>query len=229
MDRNAPTAGDSKTRQNTLDWAEGKDFKSMSATDAVALANSRLEGDKIGGAVAQGLGIISPLLGGIAGGAMKMRPVAEINGLEQHLRSIGNMEAADAVAAIGDKYVAERGIGLRALENVIAPGTQVAKTLAAMQGQAAPQAAGKTGGSAAGRTFVKDGDRSGGTGKAKGVVSGPVGGNSQKKSSAPVAKPAPSKPAPTKTAANPQPSKSQGGGKARGGRAEGGLIERRKK
>lgn len=224
----------SKTRENTeqgFDWAKGKDFKNMSATEAAALANSRLEAGKVGSGIAQGVGsLLSPILGGVAGGAMKMRPVAEINGIERHLRSIGNTEAADAVAAIGDKYVAERGIGLRALENVIAPGTQVAKTLASMQGQAAPQATGKTGGSAAGRTIVKDGDKSGGTGKAKGTISGPVGGNSQKKGVSPApSKPAPSKPAPARSA----PAKSSGGQKASqrgGGRfKEGGLIERRKK
>lgn len=223
----------SQTRQNTnegFDWAKGKDFKNMSATEAAALANSRLEGNNMAQGIAQGVGALLGPAGALMSGAMKMRPVAEVNGIERHLRSIGNTEAADAVAAIGDKYVSERGIGLRALENVIAPGTQVAKTLAAMQGQAAAQPAGKTGGSAAGRTVVKDGDRSGGTGPAKGPISGPTGGSSQKKgSAAPAAKSAPSKPAPSK----PAPTKNTGGQKASdrsGGRfKEGGLIERRKK
>ncbi len=223
----------SKTRENTeqgFDWAKGKDFKNMSATEAAALANSRLEGNSMAQGLAQGVGSLLGPAGALMSGAMKMRPVAEVNGIERHLRSIGNTEAADAVAAIGDKYVSERGIGLRALENVIAPGTQVAKTLAAMQGQAAAQPAGKTGGSAAGRAVVKDGDRSGGTGTTKGPISGPTGGSSQKKgSAAPAAKSAPSKSAPSK----PAPTKNTGGQKASdrsGGRfKEGGLIERRKK
>jgi hypothetical protein len=217
----------SQTRQNTnegFDWAKGKDFKNMSATEASALANSRLEGNNMAQGIAQGVGALLGPAGALMSGAMKMRPVAEVNGIERHLRSIGNTEAANAVAAIGDKYISERGIGLRALENVIAPGTQVAKTLAAMQGQAAPQAAAKAGSSAAGRTIVKDGDRSGGAGPAKGPISGPKGGSSQKKgSTAPAPRPAPAKETPRASA----PSKP--GKASTTARAEGGLIQRRKK
>lgn len=217
----------SQTRQNTnegFDWAKGKDFKNMSATEAAALANSRLEGNNMAQGIAQGVGALLGPAGALMSGAMKMRPVAEVNGIERHLRSIGNTEAADAVAAIGDKYISERGIGLRALENVIAPGTQVAKTLAAMQGQAVPQATAKTGSSAAGRTIIKDGDRSGGAGPTKGPISRPAGGSSQKKgSTAPAPRPAPAKETPRASA----PSKP--GKASTTARAEGGLIERRKK
>lgn len=224
----------SKTRENTeqgFDWAKGKDFKNMSATEAAALANSRLESGKVGQGIAQGVGALLGPAGSLLGGAMNMRPAAEVNGIERHLRSIGNTEAADAVAAIGDKYVSERGIGLRALENVIAPGAQVAKTLAAMQGQgsatnsvgtftksANPTVRGEnkdeTRGRDSGSRMTTSAD-----GKSVTITKGP--GPAKPVPSKPA--PAPSRPAPTK----PTPSKPSKSGST--ARAKGGLIQRRKK
>jgi hypothetical protein len=229
----------SKTRENTeqsLEWAKGKDFKNMSATEAAALANSRLEGNNVAQGIAQGVGALLGPAGALMSGAMKMRPVAEVNGIERHLRAIGNTEAADAVAAIGDKYVSERGIGLRALENVIAPGTQVAKTLAAMQGQAGasnsvgtftksanPTVRGEnkdeTRGRDSGSRMTTSAD-----GKSVTITKGP--GPSKSAPSKPT--PAPSKPTPSKTTpSKPAPSKPSKSGNT--ARAEGGLIQRRKK
>lgn len=220
----------SQTRQNTeettrgLDWAKGQDWKNMTPEQATSLANSRLEGNKFMQAGAQALGALNPLAGLAAGVGVKMRPVAEVNGMEKALRALGNDAAADAVAGIGDKYMSERGLGMRAMEDVIAPGTLVSKQiLAGYQQPQATSATPKQGTSAAGKTFVKDGDRSGGTGPQKGVIS-QTGGSSQKKGSpAPTAKAAPAKSTPTKSS----PSKTSKTGNT--ARAEGGLIERRKK
>lgn len=226
------------------DWAAGRDWSKMSAADATKLASERLEGSKVMKGLGAAAGLLGPVAGIVGGAAANLRPYAEANALEKVLRAQGNVEAADAVGSLVDSRLADAKLGIRTLEPMLANGTGIAKSILANATTTAPvtapavatratNAPAKTGGSADGRTVVKSGDATGGQGAAKGTISGPTGGDSQKKGAPPTpSRPAPSAPArsaPAKTASNPTPDKSRGGGKPRGGRATGGLVERRKK
>ncbi len=140
LQNSKPEGGDRKeenqslTRENTEsrtpEWGEGKDWANMSADEASALANSRLNNKDKGLGMAAGLvGAINPLAGMFAGVGLSMRPVAEVNGIENALRASGNESAADAVGRIGDGYVNNLKPGLRALEPVLASGKMVGQSL----------------------------------------------------------------------------------------------------
>lgn len=226
----------SKTRQNTekgLDWGAGKDWSSMSADEAVSLATSRLEGNKVMSGIAQGLGALNPLAGLAAGAAVNLRPFAEANGIEKALRASGNTAAADAVAGLVDTRLSESKIGVRTLEPLLANGTQVAKQL--MAGTTAASGPTRSVG-----TFTKSATPTE-RGQSKDETRGRDSGSTMKVSadgkSATITKgpgksaPAPSKPAPkpeTKSTP-PKSTPSKQPQASRAGFEKGGLVTRRKK
>lgn len=129
----SPTAGNSRTRQNTQssvpDWATGKDWAKMTPEQATQLAGERLQGNKMMGALGQAAGLINPLLGLAAGAAVSTRPYAEANAIEKVLRAKGNTAAADAVAQMTDQKLSEAKIGTRTLEPLLANGSGIAKRI----------------------------------------------------------------------------------------------------
>lgn len=127
---NTPEAFSNPTPSN-LAWAEGKDWTKLSPSEALTLANERLEGNKVLSAGAKLVGAINPLAGLAAGVGVKLRPYAEVNGIERILRESGNDKAADAVANMLDKKLAEGNVGIRTLEPLLASGKGVAEALRA--------------------------------------------------------------------------------------------------
>lgn len=218
-------------------WDPGVDFSnSQAVSDYVSKElNQANTYGKVGGGLAQlALGPIGGLVGGVAAAGTQ---VSNARAASIIARAQGNTELADKLDKEIDDYVESKGLVGKAALNALATGELKAKRYLEAQrtgvtasGTTPPSMAGKSGGSAGGKTFTKDGDKSGGTGPKKGAISGPTGGSSQKKGSSPsTTGKTSSKPAPSKST----PSKSTGGQKASdrsdGRFGSGGLVERRKK
>jgi hypothetical protein len=223
-------------------WDPGVDFSNAADVEKYVSGelNQANRYGQVGGGVGQLLG--GPIGGLIGGMGAAGTQISNARAAAIVARARGDVELADKLDDQINSFVDGKGLGAKFVINAIASGEAKAKRFLQDQGATTPTTAtatrpanapAKTGTSAEGKTLTKSGDGSGGQGAAKGPISGPTGGNSQKKGASPApaptkSAPAPTKSAPTKTADKPTPSKDQGGGKPRGGRATGGLVQRRK-